>query len=157
MWRCPHCGTPQAEASRCWVCRRSSTSCGTCRHFRRAVAANLGYCGLDRSRRPLAGDELRGCWQERPAVAESAEGTGSPSRPLPTADPLGTASARRLEFVEIGGTPSSDGVTAARRPGRTPRATATPETVEEAAAERAAPLPPPLDEPRWSLWGDLER
>ena len=22
VWRCPHCATPQAEASRCWVCRR---------------------------------------------------------------------------------------------------------------------------------------
>ncbi len=43
MWRCPHCGTPQAETARCWVCRRSSTACGTCRNFRRAVAANLGY------------------------------------------------------------------------------------------------------------------
>ena len=28
MWRCPHCGTPQAETARCWVCRRSSTACG---------------------------------------------------------------------------------------------------------------------------------
>ena len=40
MWRCPHCGTPQAETARCWVCRRSSTSCGTCRHYRRSVAAS---------------------------------------------------------------------------------------------------------------------
>jgi len=62
LWRCPHCGTPQPVAARCWVCRRSSTSCGTCRHFRASVAANVGYCGLDRDRRPLAGDEIRGCW-----------------------------------------------------------------------------------------------
>ena len=27
LWRCPHCGTPQVESSRCWVCRRSTTSC----------------------------------------------------------------------------------------------------------------------------------
>ena len=62
LWRCPHCGTPQPVAARCWVCRRSSTSCGTCRHFRASVAARIGYCGLDRGRRPLAGDEIRGCW-----------------------------------------------------------------------------------------------
>jgi hypothetical protein len=39
------------------------------------VAGGLGYCGLDRARLPLSGDELRGCWQplsRRPAfVAES--------------------------------------------------------------------------------------
>jgi hypothetical protein len=64
VWRCPHCGTPQTESSRCWVCKKSSTSCATCHNFRRAVAGGLGYCGLDRARLPLRGDELRGCWQE---------------------------------------------------------------------------------------------
>ena len=67
MWRCPHCGTPQAETARCWVCHRSSTACGTCRHFRRSVAAQLGYCGLDRTRQPLTGTEIRGCWEAWPA------------------------------------------------------------------------------------------
>jgi hypothetical protein len=67
MWRCPHCGTPQAETARCWVCGRSSTSCATCRHFRDAVAVNLGYCGLDRGRSPLRGDEIRPCWDGIPA------------------------------------------------------------------------------------------
>jgi hypothetical protein len=62
MWRCPHCGTPQAETARCWVCRRSSTTCSTCRHFRRSLSPTLGYCGLDRKRLPLTGAELRGCW-----------------------------------------------------------------------------------------------
>jgi hypothetical protein len=66
MWRCPHCGTPQAETARCWVCHRSSTTCSTCRHFRRSVAAQLGYCGLDRKRLPLIGSELRGCWEAGP-------------------------------------------------------------------------------------------
>jgi len=41
-WRCPHCGSPQTETARCWVCRRSTTSCATCRHFRRSVAGRLG-------------------------------------------------------------------------------------------------------------------
>ena len=63
-WRCPHCSTPQTEASRCWVCHRSSTSCGTCRHFRGSVAGKLGFCGLDRRREPLVGDEVRACWQD---------------------------------------------------------------------------------------------
>jgi hypothetical protein len=63
-WRCPHCSTPQPEASRCWVCHRSSTSCGTCRHFRGSVAARVGFCGLDRKRRPLQGDEVRACWED---------------------------------------------------------------------------------------------
>jgi hypothetical protein len=66
MWHCPHCGAPQAETARCWVCRRSSTTCSTCRHFRPALSADLGYCALDRARRPLTGRELRGCWEERP-------------------------------------------------------------------------------------------
>ena len=64
QWRCPHCATPQPEASRCWVCHRSSTSCGTCRHFRRSVAARVGYCGLDRKHEPLEGDEVRACWED---------------------------------------------------------------------------------------------
>ena len=63
-WRCPHCSTPQPVASRCWVCHRSSTSCGTCRQFRGSVAARVGFCGLDRKRRPLQGDEVRACWED---------------------------------------------------------------------------------------------
>jgi hypothetical protein len=70
MWHCPHCGAPQAETARCWVCRRSSTTCSTCTHFRRALAGDLGYCGLDARRRPLTGLEQRGCWEAKPAPAE---------------------------------------------------------------------------------------
>lgn len=69
MWHCPHCGAPQAETARCWVCRRSSTTCSTCRHFRASLAAEVGYCALDRRRRPLTGLELRACWEERIASA----------------------------------------------------------------------------------------
>ncbi len=73
MWHCPHCGTPQAEAARCWVCRKSSTSCATCRHFRHSVAVQLGYCGLDRARGPLRGDEIRPCWEGGVTIAEAGE------------------------------------------------------------------------------------
>jgi hypothetical protein len=71
MWHCPHCGAPQAETARCWVCHRSSTTCSTCRHFRTSLAADVGYCGLDRHRRPLTGLEQRGCWAERPVAAQA--------------------------------------------------------------------------------------
>ena len=71
MWHCPHCGAPQAETARCWVCRRSSTTCSTCLHFRRALAGDLGYCALDPKRQPLTGRELRGCWAERPAAGQA--------------------------------------------------------------------------------------
>jgi hypothetical protein len=75
-WRCPHCGTPQADGGRCWVCHRSATSCGTCRHFRRAVAGQLGYCGLDPRRQPLNGDEVRGCWEANPQPASTVTPAG---------------------------------------------------------------------------------
>lgn len=91
MWHCPHCGAPQAETARCWVCRRSSTTCSTCRHFRRALAGDLGFCALDRRRLPLTGRELRGCWEENPETAEAAPsiagarvaGAAGPSAPEP--------------------------------------------------------------------------
>lgn len=28
------------------------------------MAAKVGYCGLDRRREPLSGDEVRACWQD---------------------------------------------------------------------------------------------
>jgi hypothetical protein len=92
MWRCPHCGTPQAETSRCWVCRRSSTTCSTCRHFQRSLAANVGFCGLDRRRLPLTGSELRGCWE---AGAAREAMTAEPIEDLP--DP----SLRRRRFIPV--------------------------------------------------------
>jgi hypothetical protein len=83
MWHCPHCGALQAEAARCWVCRRSSTTCSTCRNFRVSLATDVGYCALDRRRRPLTGLELRGCWENRP----SAEPTAARDRARPTPVP----------------------------------------------------------------------
>jgi len=126
MWRCPHCGTPQAETARCWVCHRSSTACGTCRNFRRSVAAQLGYCGLDRHRLPLAGDEIRACWEPMPADAghASAVGPRPPHAPGTSTDPP-----LHRSFIEVDG-------------------------AEAPAA--APPAPPPSPEGRWSLWGEPE-
>jgi hypothetical protein len=81
MWHCPHCGALQAEAARCWVCRRSSTTCSTCRNFRPSLATDVGYCSLDRRRRPLTGLEMRGCWEVRPATEPT--GAGERARPTP--------------------------------------------------------------------------
>jgi hypothetical protein len=76
-WRCPHCATPQAETSRCWVCQKPSNVCLTCRNFRRAVADRLGFCSLDRGRSPLRGDEIRECWD--PPAPLLAEGLFAPA------------------------------------------------------------------------------
>ena len=86
-WRCPHCGVPQAPAARCWVCHRSTTGCGTCRNYRRAVAGNLGFCGLDRTHAALTGDEIRPCWQPSDGMlprgfAAAGEDSIRPTLPL---------------------------------------------------------------------------
>ncbi len=72
-WRCPHCGTTQADGPRCWACSRHPFACGSCRNFRKAVAGRFGYCALDRTRAELQGDEVRACWQA-PVRTESYEG-----------------------------------------------------------------------------------
>ena len=137
MWRCPHCGTPQAETARCWVCRRSSTACATCRHFRRSVAGQLGYCGLDRQRRPLRGDEIRACWE------------GGPFSMAPTIP------AARARLAVIDGAPVHRRI---RRGDRRADRRASPTRATDAdratsAAPEPAPRPPPTS-PGWSLWED---
>ena len=72
-WRCPHCRTLQAESSRCWRCSRVAVNCSSCRHFRRAVVSDLGYCAVERTRTPLGGEEVRSCW-EPPRPASPAAG-----------------------------------------------------------------------------------
>jgi hypothetical protein len=148
MWRCPHCGTPQAETARCWVCRRSSTACATCQNFRRSVAAQLGYCGLDRERRPLRGDEIRACWEASTVTIEVAPAGQARRGPTPY-DPIDDGTpVRKLEFVEVGAAP----VTGPRRTSGALAAAA--ETEVLTPAETPVPVSP--GEPRWSLWGDAE-
>jgi hypothetical protein len=78
VWRCPHCATPQAEASRCWVCHRSTTSCVTCRHYRRGISGGLGLCGLDPRHAPVADTDVRACWTSAPpAHHDSDDGGGA--------------------------------------------------------------------------------
>ena len=148
-WRCPHCGTPQTETARCWVCRRSSTACGTCRHFRRSVAAQLGYCGLDRRRAPLAGDEIRACWEPAPVVSAALSMSTAP--PTPRIDGART---EHREFVEVEPATKRPGVTsgpaAVGRPGPATSPT------EPAELETPAATVRPALEPGWNLWGDLE-
>jgi hypothetical protein len=145
MWRCPHCGTPQAETARCWVCRRSSTACGTCRNFRHSVAGSLGYCGLDRGRQPLVGDEIRACWEAWPAGAEPV--VVAPGTVIPVG--AGTSEpdrAQPLAVVEV----------------RDASAAGPPALPDEPPGEPGLSdgLPAPIrlrDEPGWSLWGELDR
>src|SRR5262245_7129819 len=137
MWRCPHCGALQAETARCWVCRRSSTTCSTCRHFRSSLAADVGYCALDRRRLPLTGLELRGCWQGAAVHPEAA----SAAAPEPV----------RLREAATPAPRSFVPVEDLARP--RPRRTGT------AAAPSPKPLPVDASE-RWaertSLFGDID-
>lgn len=152
MWRCPHCGTPQAETARCWVCRRSSTACGTCRNFRRSVAGSLGYCGLDRRRQPLVGDEIRECWEAWPGGADPTLAAAAAAR---TAAEEATAAGRTapLEFIEVHGRLASEPVVPSPEP-------ADPSPEPTVPGPDSLSLVPPLGpppEPGWSLWGDLDR
>ncbi len=92
MWRCPHCATPQAEASRCWVCHRSSTGCASCRNYRRSISAGIAFCALDRGRQALTGQEIRPCWEPvitlTGATAGAVEPVGVPGPELISVETL---------------------------------------------------------------------
>ncbi len=113
-WQCPHCGARQPESGRCWVCHRPSTCCATCASFRPSLVAGIGYCALDRTRSPLRGTEMRGCWQaatrgvvtlfDRPL--EPAGASDVPVRPVAPPPPSptpgeATAGRRPLEWVPV--------------------------------------------------------
>ena len=160
MWRCPHCGTPQAETARCWVCHRSSTACATCRHFRRSVAAQLGYCGLDRQRVPLRGDEIRACWEAAAGAAESTSTTGARPPIVHADDPDDRTPVRRLEFVEVRSKPieARPSAAAPRRAARKAKGAAPPIAgADDPAGVTASPGGAAASAtPSWSLWDDAE-
>jgi hypothetical protein len=133
MWRCPHCATPQAETARCWVCHRSSTACGSCRHFRRAVAGQLGFCGLDRQRQPLSGDEIRPCWEAADATSINVPALPGVGPVWPLEPAQDRTAVRSLDFGEV-------------EPDRGPEPPRPPVVLPMPAAGEA----------RWSLWGDAE-
>ena len=99
------------------------------------MAANLGYCGVDRLRAPLVGDEIRACWE---AGAPLPVDDTLPR--IPVFEPEGGPESRpRLEFVEL--------------------EVMAPVTKDASPpADPGAPIEPlaPV-EARWSLWGDLDR
>jgi hypothetical protein len=80
------------------------------------VTAGIGYCGLDRTRRPLNGDEIRGCWTGRPGDDSSA---GPPK--LPPVPP-----ARLRGFVPLDVDPPRAEVDSAQVPAIPPPAAADP-------------------------------
>lgn len=162
VWRCPHCSTPQAEASRCWVCRRSTTSCATCRHFRKGVAGGLGLCGLDPRRLALNGTEMRPCWiAKSPPIEVELRWTGSTHVRVP-GDAVGrTAAATPMTAAAVagvGGRMSPD-----VRGSRGPRTFVPVDGPEPAAAASidtdvrgAVPAPVNRVPGTWWLWGDPE-
>lgn len=159
MWRCPHCGVPQPEVARCWVCRRSSTSCATCRSFRTSVAGKLGYCALDRRRTPLDGDEIRPCWEAaKPTAADTAPTVGAtagPTTDVVSAPAMRTAVRNRREFVPI----ESAAAEAATEPGGAPSAAVSRQDGTgrgRAVAVVGSGAGPSATEPRWSLFPELD-
>jgi hypothetical protein len=106
------------------------------------VAGSLGYCGLDRRRQALVGDEIRPCWEAWPAGADP---TVTPPLMIVSAAEVGTAPVRaeRLEFVEVRARPTAGTVPVATEPAASP-----PGSIPPSIA--------PRDQPGWSLWGDLE-
>jgi len=165
LWLCPHCGTPQAESARCWVCRKSSTSCATCRHFRNAVAAQLGYCGLDRRRQPLRGDEMRGCWEGAAAApigigARTAD-TIAPLRPsIAWTEVDATRPGRELSSPVAVATVTADAPATATA-ADAPSAIATADRIgESSVGSQAGAVPaglPRLDAAPSGLWGEIDR
>jgi hypothetical protein len=69
------------------------------------VAAQLGYCGLDAQRRPLRGDEIRGCWEASATTIETPTPDHEQAATHRALPPLNVVEdrtpVRRLEFVEV--------------------------------------------------------
>ncbi len=124
------------------------------------MAGALGYCGLDRQRRPLRGDEIRGCWEATAALPEFVSGPIPRFVPTPIDLDEDRTPVRRLEFVEVR--------TASSRPARrrsTPAVGAPTAVTAGAPSEGAGgfdeetaelPIARTPSQGRWSLWGGEE-
>src|SRR5215217_968598 len=148
VWRCPHCATPQSEAARCWVCHRSTTSCATCRHFRRSVATGFGICGLDPRRVALTGSEMRACWTVPDPVLEAERESPAVAAHRAPATLAGDRLPRTFVPVDelVAGGPGS------ATPASAPPVAGSP----SARSPMAAPSAPGdrVTGPAWSLWGE---
>ena len=119
----------------------------------------MGFCGLDRERRPLRGDEIRACWEAR-NESDEAPAAGIPrSAPTPATYVEDRTPVRRLEFVEVGAGTGGGGRAAEKRSVERSRPMAEAEA-EAVTSEAPFDVPPTFEpgppETRWSLWGDLE-
>lgn len=98
------------------------------------MAGGLGFCGLDRRRQPLVGDEIRACWEGWPGAIELPL-TISPAQSL-----AGTRAAAPRDFVEVAALPGDMASAAAEGPTVVP-----------------GPVPmPAIGAPGWSLWGEVD-
>lgn len=147
LWRCPHCATPQPESARCWLCRRSTTTCAACRHYRHGVAGGLGLCGLDPRHPALRGTEVRPCWEAAPAAPEAglspADGGRAPTAWAPVGGPPPRPGRTFVPVDDLRGRTDGPGVAEARDSG------------DGSLPGRAAPRQgTPAAVTGWSLWGE---
>ena len=98
----------------------------------------MGYCGLDRRRQPLVGDEIRACWEAGPSGSAEPLPAGIPVT-VSASDDAGATATRRRDFIEIVSGTAAAGLDA-------PIGSMTEDSVTPSGAS----------EPRWSLWSDLE-
>jgi len=121
----------------------------------------VGFCGFDRERRPLRGDEIRPCWEAR-TEGDEAPAAGIPrSAPTPATYVEDRTPVRRLEFVEVGASVVGSGRAGERRSRNRAGEDGEIEPAEVRsdaafALEASGAIEPGPPETRWSLWGDLE-
>jgi hypothetical protein len=133
------------------VCRRSTTTCATCLHFRRGIASGLGLCGLDARRTALDGTEIRACWVAATPVHADAGADGVPARELVMAGPADTARRAPRTFVPV----EELGSMADRAPGSASWTDAT-EPGPDGTPGGRNPADAATPASGWSLWGDPE-
>jgi hypothetical protein len=109
------------------------------------VAGHLGYCGLDRRRTPLVGDEIRACWEASPAPRADAQPVPSPGDASRPAAAVAMNGGR--DFVEV--------VAGQQLPVDRPEGDAEP-TLQPPRPVSSVPAVP-TSESRWTFWGELER